>query len=123
MRKNNEKTVDLGPVWTHNKNMMKRKKRSDRTHIIYELVVKGKSYVGITAKTESTVLKSVLSRFAKHTYRARTEDKTWPLYEAMRKHGPEAFEVFVLETGRGKAWAHQRERELIAEMKPKLNLA
>ena len=103
--------------------MMKRKKRSDRTHIIYELVVKGKSYVGITAKTESTVNKSVLSRFAKHTYRARTEDKTWPLYDAMRKHGAESFEVFILEVGRGKAWAHRRERELIAEMQPELNLA
>lgn len=100
-----------------------RKKRTDRTHIIYELVVNGKSYVGITAKTESTVNKSVLSRFAKHTYRARTEDKTWPLYTAMRKFGAEAFEVFILETGRGKAWAHQRERELIAEMQPVLNLA
>ena len=100
-----------------------RKKRTDRTHIIYELVVNGKSYVGITAKTETTVNKSVLSRFAKHTYRARTEDKTWPLYTAMRKFGAEAFEVFVLETGRGKAWAHQRERELIAEMQPILNLA
>jgi hypothetical protein len=100
-----------------------RKKRTDRTHIIYELVVNGKSYVGITAKTESTVTKSVLSRFAKHTYRARTEDKVWPLYTAMRKFGAEAFEVFVLETGRGKAWAHQRERELIAEMQPVLNLA
>ena len=100
-----------------------RKKRTDRTHIIYELIVNGNSYVGITAKTESTVNKSVLSRFAKHTYRARTEDKTWPLYTAMRKFGVEAFEVFILETGRGKAWAHQRERELIAEMQPKLNLA
>jgi hypothetical protein len=103
--------------------MQKRKKRSDRTHIIYELVVRGKSYIGITAKTEPTVNKSVLSRFAKHTYRARTETKTWPLYNAMRKYGPEAFEIYILETGRGKAWAHQRERELVREMAPKLNLA
>ena len=100
-----------------------RKKRSDRTHVLYELVVGNDSYIGITAKTETTVNKSVLTRFNKHVYRSRTEDKTWPLYEAMRKHGPEAFTVYVLETVRGKLAAHGRERELIREMKPTLNLA
>ena len=30
-----------------------RKKRADRNHIIYELVVNGKNYIGVTAKTES----------------------------------------------------------------------
>lgn len=100
-----------------------RKKRSDRTHVLYELVVGNDSYIGITAKTETTVNKSVLTRFNKHVYRSRTENKTWPLYEAMRKHGPEAFTVYVLETVRGKLAAHGRERELIREMKPTLNLA
>lgn len=102
---------------------MMRKKRSDRTHVIYELRAGDEFYIGITAKTESTVNKSVLTRFNKHTYRARTENKTWPLYQALRRLGADAFEVFILETGRGKAWAHQRERELIREMQPTLNEA
>jgi hypothetical protein len=100
-----------------------RKKRSDRTHIIYELVCNGQSYIGITAKTYPTVNASVISRFKKHTFRARTEDKQWPLYKTMRKFGPDAFEIFILETLRGKAAAHAREVELIREMQPALNLA
>ena len=100
-----------------------RKKRSDRTHVLYQLVVGDDTYVGLTAKTESTVNKSVQVRFNKHVYRARTESKTWPLYKALRRHGAEAFEVYVLETVRGKLAAHARERELIRELQPTLNLA
>ena len=59
----------------------------------------------------------------KHVYRSRSELRPWPLYEAMRKYGAEAFEMTILETGRGKAWAHRRERELIQKLKPKLNMA
>ena len=50
-----------------------RKKRTDRTHIIYELRVNGENYIGVTAKTESTINKSVLARAAKHFYRAKKE--------------------------------------------------
>jgi hypothetical protein len=100
-----------------------RKKRSDRTHILYQLVVGEDSYVGLTAKTNSTVNKSVQVRFVKHMSRARSENKPWPLYEAMRTHGPEAFEIYILETVRGKLQAHSRERELINELQPTLNLA
>jgi len=100
-----------------------RKKRNDRTHLIYSLQVGKVEYIGITAKTCSTAHMSVRSRFKKHTYRARTEDKNWPLYIAMRKFGPDAFHVHILESVRGKAAAHARERELIATRKPKLNLA
>lgn len=101
-----------------------RKKRSDRTHVIYEILIAGRfSYIGITAKTQTTVLKSVRLRFSKHVERARNEHKSWPLYKALKKYGEEAVEIFILETVRGKAAAHARECELIKTLKPKLNLA
>ena len=85
-----------------------RKKRSDRTHIIYELVVNGLNYIGVTAKTESTVLKSVRVRANKHFYRAKTEGKAWLLCEALRElNSKEEIEIRVHELVRGKAAAHR----------------
>ena len=101
----------------------KRKKRNDRTHIIYRLAVANMEYIGITAKTQSTVLKSVRLRFSKHAERSRNENKPWPLYKAIRKFGIEVFELEILELVRGKAIAHSREIELIKTRRPKLNLA
>jgi hypothetical protein len=99
-----------------------RKKRTDRNHIIYELVVNGQNYVGVTAKTESTVNKSVLARAAKHFYRAKKEDKDWSLCVALRELNDKSeIEVYVLEVVRGKAAAHKREVELRREYKPTLN--
>jgi hypothetical protein len=99
-----------------------RKKRTDRNHIIYELVVNGQNYVGVTAKTESTVNKSVLSRAAKHFYRAKKEHKDWSLCVALRELNDKSeIEVYVLEVVRGKAAAHKREVELRREYKPTLN--
>ena len=99
-----------------------RKKRTDRNHIIYELVIAGKRYIGVTAKTESTVLKSVRARAAKHWYRARTEDKAWLLCAALRELGcKEEIEIRVHEIIRGKAEAHKREVELRRQFNPELN--
>jgi hypothetical protein len=99
-----------------------RKKRNDRNHIIYELVVNGKNYIGVTAKTESTVGKSVLSRAAKHFYRAKKEDKNWLLCAELRKlNSKDEIEVYVHEVIRGKAAAHVREVELRRQIKPALN--
>ena len=99
-----------------------RKKRSDRTHIIYMLVVNGLRYVGVTAKTESTVLKSVRSRAAKHFYRAKTETKDWALCRALRElQCKEDIEIRVVELLRGKAVAHRREVELRRTLRPELN--
>jgi hypothetical protein len=99
-----------------------RKKRTDRNHIIYELVVNGKNYIGVTAKTESTVNKSVLARAAKHFYRAKTETKNWSLCVALRALNDKSeIEVYIHEIVRGKAAAHKREVELRRLIKPVLN--
>ena len=102
--------------------LTQRKKRVDRNHIIYELVVNGLNYIGVTAKTESTVNKSVLSRAAKHFYRAQKEDKNWLLCTELRKlTDKNQIEVYVHEVIRGKAAAHKREVELRRLLKPVLN--
>ena len=99
-----------------------RKKRVDRNHIIYELVVNGKNYIGVTAKTESTVNKSVLSRAAKHFYRAKKENKDWALCVELRKLNDKSeIEIFVHEVIRGKAEAHRREVEIRRAVRPALN--
>jgi hypothetical protein len=99
-----------------------RKKRVDRNHIIYELVVNGKNYIGVTAKTESTVNKSVLSRAAKHFYRAKKEDKNWLLCAELRTLSDKSeIECYVHEVIRGKAAAHVREVEIRRMVKPVLN--
>ena len=99
-----------------------RKKRTDRTHIIYELRVNGLNYIGVTAKTEATINKSVLARAAKHFYRAKTEAKDWLLCQALRTLNDKSeIEVLVHETLRGKAAAHKREVELRRIINPVLN--
>ena len=103
-------------------NGMMRKKRSDRNHIIYELRIGTDNYIGVTAKTESTVNKSVLARAAKHYYRAKTESKDWLLCHALRGlASKEDIEVLVHEIVRGKAAAHRREVELRRTLRPTLN--
>jgi hypothetical protein len=99
-----------------------RKKRVDRSHIIYELRVGGGNYIGVTAKTESTVLKSVRVRANKHYYRAMKEGKDWSLCAAIREAGSkEAIEIIVHEVVRGKPAAHKREVEIRRAVKPTLN--
>ena len=99
-----------------------RKKRSDRNHIIYELRINGLNYIGVTAKTESTINKSVLARAAKHFYRAKTESKNWLLCEALRTLNDKSeIEVLVHEVIRGKAAAHKREVEIRRALQPVLN--
>ena len=110
--------------YNYNMNLEKptRKKRVDRTHIIYELRVAGGNYIGVTAKTETTINKSVLARAAKHFYRAKRENKDWALCQALRTlNSKEDIEVLVHETLRGKAVAHKREVELRRQLRPTLN--
>jgi hypothetical protein len=104
-----------------NTKTLARKKRSDRTHIIYQIESGADFYIGVTAKTASTVKLSVMTRCMKHLYRSRSEDKSWALYECMRERGTESFTVRVLAVVRGKTQAHTLERDLIRGMKPNLN--
>ena len=101
---------------------MNRKKRTDRTHAIYRLWVDGMSYIGVTVKGESTVLKSVHRRIGKHWSRANREDKDWTLYNAMRRlECISEIEFEILATVRGKTAAHAVECDMIREYAPELN--
>lgn len=102
--------------------MMKRKARQDRKHAVYMMMntATGEYYLGITV-CASQVKKAIKVRFQKHVRRALTENKEWNLCRSIREHGPENFEVEVLEIIRGRKPAHARERELIAELCPGLN--
>jgi hypothetical protein len=98
-----------------------RRKRVDRLHIVYQIQSGSDFYIGVTARTESTVLKSVRVRMNKHLYRSRSETKSWRLYEALRERGPECFSYSIVSVVRGKSTAHQLERALIRELRPTLN--
>ena len=98
------------------------KPRTDRNHIIYEIITPQGSYIGVTAKTQTTVLKSLRARAAKHWYRARTESKTWALCQYLRTlEDKSEIDIRMHEMVRGKADAHARERELIRLYNPALN--
>jgi TfoX/Sxy family transcriptional regulator of competence genes len=99
-----------------------RKKRTDRNHIIYELIVNGKNYIGVTAKTESTIQKSVKARAAKHFYRAKKESKDWLLCAELRTlNSKEEIEILIHAVIRGKAEAHKTEVAIRRTVKPMLN--
>ena len=99
-----------------------RKKRTDRAHIVYELDINGLTYIGVTAKTESTALKSAKTRAAKHFYRAHTENKDWLLCVALRElSDKKQIKVRILGTARGKRAGHDLEVALRRELQPALN--
>ena len=104
---------------------MTRKRRSDRTHIIYRLTntVTGEHYIGLTVAVGRAFQKSVKDRLRRHIVRAQNENHDWALCNSIRQYGPQAFSCEIYEFVRGKAAAHKRETQLIKELRPTLNTA
>jgi len=116
--------LDKVASWLYNYDMMKittkRKRRSDRKHIVYMMqnVESGEFYIGVTQGSRQ---KDLRVRVLKHFQRALTEAKDWKLCKEIRSAGPASFFYTILEVVRGKKVAHELERELIAEHNPTLN--
>ena len=103
--------------------MSKRKKRSDRNHIIYQLTntVNGEKYIGVTVVTGRAYLKSLRSRWIRHIYKATKAMAQYPISESIREYGEQAFTREILTKVRGKKNAFEMESQLINEIRPKLN--
>lgn len=103
---------------------VKRKRRTDRNHVIYMIknTITQELYVGITVLSfRGNAQRSVDRRVQKHVQRAFSENKTWALCESFRKYEPENHEYWVHEIVRGKAEAHRAETHLIDNLKTNLN--
>ena len=102
---------------------MNRKKRNDRNHVIYEIVnsQNGKSYLGVTAAIGRRFHYSATLRLQKHFSRAKRESKNWALYNDMREHAKEVYELFIVAIVRGKKEAHQYETKLLRKFHYELN--
>ncbi len=103
---------------------MARKRRNDRNHVIYMLTCEqtGHVYVGITVARGRAYKKSAGIRWRAHVRNATEYMYETLICQAIRRSGPEAWNVQVLEVVRGKQATHDRERELIAKMQPTLNM-
>lgn len=100
------------------------KRRSDRNHVVYRLtcVSTGERYIGITVVRGRAVQRSVRIRWEGHVYHAVVEGRNGPLQQRIREYGPHSFTHEVICVVRGKQTAHDRERELIRELNPELNV-
>ena len=107
---------------------MARKSRKDRYHLVYQLTAPtGEKYIGVTfvrgdSRSMKARKKSVEARFGCHMRNALQYGHNTLLSDSIRQHGPEAFDKVVLEVIRGKQETHDKERELIALVKPSLNM-
>jgi len=106
-----------------NEQIKKRKRRSDRRHIVYVLVntVTHEQYVGIAACVDRAGKETLAARWSRHVGRAFNQGKDWALCQSIRKYGPEVFAPMILDFVRGKAAAHELETELRKTGQYKLN--
>ena len=102
----------------------RRKRRTDRNHVIYLLTCKptGETYVGITVARGRAYKASMMKRWQGHLYHANIEMRTGLLQQAIREHGSNCWTHEILCVVRGKAAVHKRELELITEHASALNV-
>jgi len=103
--------------------MMKRKRRSDRNHVIYKLtcIATGETYVGLTQVYDRDANKSIHTRWLQHLSRSRTQNKSWALYDRLRKYDSAQWKVALVEIVRGKINAHARECAIMSKVHAQLN--
>tara|TARA_A100001011_G_scaffold354543_1_gene397032 strand:- start:737 stop:1084 length:348 start_codon:yes stop_codon:yes gene_type:complete len=103
---------------------MARKRRNDRNHVIYLLTCSetNRQYIGLTVARGRAYKKSAAIRWRAHVRNATQYELQTVLYDAIRATGAEAWDIEVFEVVRGKQAAHDRERELIAQRLPALNM-
>ncbi len=102
---------------------MARKRRNDRNHVIYQLTApNGDRYLGVTFARRRAWKRSAKIRWEAHVRNAIDYNRQNLLSIAIREHGAENFTREVLEIVRGKQNAHDRERELISQVRPELNM-
>ncbi len=94
--------------------LKKRKRRSDRNHIVYVITnkVTKEKYVGIAACIDRAGMETLAARWCRHVGRAKLQSKSWALCESIRRHGPESFKTEITCFIRGKAAAHKYETTL-----------
>ena len=100
----------------------KRKGRSDRMHLIYQLDVGGKKYIGMTFLRKQSIPKTMRARIIQHWYNANKLQYKWGLSKAIRDlDSIEDIGYTILARVRGKDACHKQERALIVKKKPVLN--
>lgn len=103
----------------------KRKRRSDRMHIIYLLTntVTAETYIGLASCIDRSGKETLAARWSRHVGRAFNQDKGWRLCASIRKYGAEVFHTEIIAKVRGKAAAHKLETDLKNQGQPELNTA
>jgi len=106
-----------------NQIIKKRKRRSDRLHILYMLqnLVTLESYVGVAVCIDRSGKETLAARWSRHVGRAFNQDKSWKLCESIRNYGPEVFHKEIITFVRGKEAAFALETEIRKLDKPELN--
>lgn len=105
--------------------LKKRKRRSDRNHIVYVITNKitKEKYVGIAACIDRAGTETLAARWCRHVGRAKLQGKSWKLCESIRSHGEESFKTEIKCFIRGKAEAHAYETKLRKTGRYALNTA